>query len=94
MVNDGVEVTSYIEKNGADLVLMDCQMPRMGGIEATQAIRNMSSIEQPIIIALTANVLPEEKENCFRAGMNDYLSKPIVKQALFIALRNALASSL
>lgn len=94
IVNDGVEVTSYIEKNGADLVLMDCQMPRMGGIEATQAIRNMSSIEQPIIIALTANVLPEEKENCFRAGMNDYLPKPIVKQALFIALRNALASSL
>ncbi|HIF9348567.1 TPA: ATP-binding protein [Photobacterium damselae] len=94
IVNDGVEVTSYIEKNGADLVLMDCQMPRMGGIEATQVIRNMSSIEQPIIIALTANVLPEEKENCFRAGMNDYLPKPIVKQALFIALRNALASSL
>ena len=72
-----------IEKINADseigLILMDCQMPEMDGLEATRLIRQSS--EQRIkfvpIIALTANALDEDKENCVQAGMNSFVSKPI-----------------
>ena len=59
-----------------DIILMDVQMPEMDGLEATRLIRK-GNIKQPIIIAMTANVLPEDKEACFNAGMDDYISKPI-----------------
>lgn len=67
-----------------DLILMDLQMPVMDGIEATQKIRKLKdkNKSQTPIIALTANILNEEKEKCFMAGMNGYLNKPITEEAL------------
>ncbi|WP_426359869.1 response regulator [Pseudocolwellia sp. HL-MZ19] len=62
------------------LVLMDCQMPEMDGYEATKAIRASQAKEENkniTIIAMTANAMEGDKENCIRVGMNDYLSKPI-----------------
>ncbi|WP_428330826.1 response regulator [Mucilaginibacter sp.] len=59
-----------------DLVLMDVQMPEMDGMEATRYIREHIE-RQPIIIAMTANAMPEDKEECLNAGMNDYMSKPM-----------------
>jgi CheY-like chemotaxis protein len=56
-------------------------MPEMDGITATRAIRK-SSKPQPAIIAMTANVLPEDKEACFNAGMNGFISKPFKLEAL------------
>ncbi|PWK79163.1 signal transduction histidine kinase [Mucilaginibacter oryzae] len=59
-----------------NLILMDVQMPEMDGLEATRFIRgNMH--EQPVIIAMTANAMPEDRQACLDAGMNDYLSKPM-----------------
>jgi CheY-like chemotaxis protein len=52
-------------------------MPVMDGYEATKIIRNHHKEEKPFIIAMTANALEEEKENCIKIGMNDYISKPI-----------------
>jgi CheY-like chemotaxis protein len=59
-----------------DLILMDIQMPGMDGLEATQKIRTLSGT-QPLIIAMTANAMQGDREMCFQAGMNDYVSKPI-----------------
>ena len=60
-----------------DLIMMDMQMPIMDGIEATELIRKQPLAHQPIIIAMTANVMDEDKKRCMEAGMDDYLAKPI-----------------
>ncbi|OBU20021.1 response regulator [Photobacterium aquimaris] len=88
MVSDGALAIEYIHHHSVDVVLMDCQMPNMGGIEATQRIRRMD-IVQPYIIALTANVLEQEKQHCLAAGMDDYISKPIDKITLSRTLEQA-----
>ena len=82
IVNDGVLALEYIQHHAVDVILMDCQMPNMGGIEATQRIRKMDFVQPPYIIALTANVLEQEKRHCIAAGMDDYISKPIDKKTL------------
>ncbi len=65
-----------------DLILMDVQMPVMNGYEATMGIRKLKSGAQTPIIALTAGTVVGEKEKCLEVGMNDYTSKPIVKEVL------------
>lgn len=57
------------------------QMPEMNGVEATKIIRSLP-VKQPVIIALTANTMMGDREECIKAGMNDYLSKPIKLEAL------------
>ena len=66
-----------------DVVFMDVQMPVMDGLAATRLIRDQSKrIGKPIIIALTADAMPEDRDKCMRAGMDDYLSKPISSKRL------------
>jgi DNA-binding response OmpR family regulator len=55
--------------------LMDVQMPVMDGLEATENIRKLDN-EQPIIVALTANAMQQDRDECMKAGMDDYISKP------------------
>ncbi|HTE25862.1 hybrid sensor histidine kinase/response regulator [Flavitalea sp.] len=76
IVQNGVEAVNAVQQQRYDLVLMDLQMPEMDGLEATKCIRQLS-IDQPVIIALTANAMQDDKDQCLQIGMNDYLSKPL-----------------
>lgn len=82
---NGREAVDELNNTDFDIVLMDVQMPVMDGLEATRAIRNNNK-KQPVIIALTANVMQGDQEECLRAGMNDYLSKPLKLEELIIML--------
>jgi PAS domain S-box-containing protein len=78
VVEDGQAGVEAVRGGAYDLVLMDMEMPVMGGLEATRRIRDLGpSVRQIPIIALTANAMPNEAERCRAAGMNDYLTKPI-----------------
>jgi CheY-like chemotaxis protein len=85
MKENGQDAINEVHQNSYDIVLMDVQMPEMDGLEATRIIRK-SDIMQPIIIALTANAMQGDQEECLRAGMNDYLSKPLKLEELVLML--------
>ena len=77
-VINGLEALEMVKRMDFDIVLMDIQMPEMTGIEATIKIREEVAVDrQPLIIALTANVMAEDKENCIKSGMVDYMPKPV-----------------
>lgn len=83
IAENGVEALALLEKEAVDLVFMDMQMPIMDGLEAAQAIRfSQKAFKDVPIVAMTANAMKEDRENCLAAGMNDYLSKPIKKAEL------------
>lgn len=99
-VGDGLEALHALNTspapNGFDLVLMDCQMPRMDGYETTRQIRSGGggeSYQSIPIIALTANAMPGDREKCTAAGMDDYLSKPIESEPLFAKLQHWLGDT-
>jgi len=73
--NNGVLALEAADRQQYDLILMDIEMPEMDGIEATSKIRN-SLMKQPVIAALTANGMQDDRAFCIQAGMDDYLSKP------------------
>lgn len=74
--SNGIEALERCAQKNYDLVLMDVQMPEMDGLEATRIIRKELAI-QPAIVAMTANAMAEDREECMKAGMDDYLSKPM-----------------
>lgn len=76
MTSNGNEVLEEVSLNNYDVILMDVQMPEMDGLEATKMIRLCLSV-QPTIIAMTANTLQGDRDACMRAGMDDYISKPV-----------------
>jgi CheY-like chemotaxis protein len=76
IANNGREALELTQAEKFHLVLMDVQMPEMDGLEATALIRKQNS-HQPVIIAMTASAMPEDKLNCLQAGMNYFISKPI-----------------
>lgn len=86
-VNNGLQVLKAFEKRMYDFVLMDIVMPKMDGFEATREIRKRyPSSKKPIIIALTAYILPDGRKRCIEAGMNDYIAKPVRMSELADAL--------
>ena len=83
---DGVEAVEQVRHADFALVLMDMQMPRMGGIEATLAIRNIPGRESLPILAMTANAFDEDRRQCMAAGMNDFISKPVKPEVMHATL--------
>jgi signal transduction histidine kinase len=83
LVGDGREALDQARSGAYDLVLMDIQMPEMDGVEATRAIRALPGAAGRVpIVAVTANVLPEQRELYLSAGMNDYIAKPLNRDRL------------
>jgi CheY-like chemotaxis protein len=76
VVGNGKEVLEALTHERYDLLFMDVQMPEMDGLEATRMIR-LCVESQPVIIAMTANVMQGDRDDCFQAGMDDYISKPM-----------------
>ena len=90
LVDNGEAVVEALQTNSYDLILMDIQMPKMGGIDATRLIRQSKAGYQNIpIIALTAYALAEDEQRCLNAGMNDYVSKPFHPYQLLVKLIQA-----
>jgi CheY-like chemotaxis protein len=89
VVPDGMAAVDRVRRGNYDVVLMDLMMPEMDGIEACRRIRALGqSIQQPYILAVTANVMTEDREACFQAGMDAFLAKPIQIDALRNQLRH------
>ncbi|MDO8887505.1 MAG: ATP-binding protein [Hydrogenophaga sp.] len=81
----GAQAVAQWEQGGIDLVLMDVQMPGMSGLQATQLIREAEArrrLKRTPIVAVTANAMPGDRENCLSAGMDGYTPKPVSPQAL------------
>lgn len=88
VASNGIEVLQALERQQYDLVLMNLGMPVMDGITATKKIRRLwPTSVQPVIIAITASVLPSSREMCIAAGMDDYIPKPMRVDDLAIVLR-------
>ena len=90
IANNGAEALERVTESQFDAVLMDCQMPVMDGMSATRAIRALErrrgSVKRLPIIALTANVMSEDRENCMAAGMDAHLGKPVDPSQLVTCL--------
>jgi signal transduction histidine kinase/ActR/RegA family two-component response regulator len=80
---DGVDAIDHVRTTRYDLILMDMQMPRMGGLEATRAIRQMPNGTDVPILAMTANVFEENRKQCLESGMNDFIAKAVNAEAPF-----------
>lgn len=91
LADDGIAAVNLAKRTNYALILMDMQMPRMNGIEATEAIRALPGRQHTPILALTANAFNEDRERCHKAGMNDHISKPVDPEKLFETLLNWLS---
>ncbi len=82
-VDNGLQALAEVERHFYDLIFMDIHMPKMDGLAATRAIRQLQQ-NQPrsAIIAMTASVLNSDKEHCLQAGMDDFISKPVRRESL------------
>ncbi|MFZ2268909.1 MAG: transporter substrate-binding domain-containing protein [Azonexus sp.] len=87
VASNGREAVAMAAEAAYDAILMDMQMPEMGGLEATRAIRQLPGHSSTPIIAMTANAFEEDREKCLRAGMDDFLAKPAEPEILYQKLQ-------
>jgi signal transduction histidine kinase/DNA-binding response OmpR family regulator len=92
LASNGLEAIECVERQSYDVILMDVQMPEMDGLEASRRISQRWPAEKrPRIVAMTANAMQGDREECLAAGMDDYVTKPIRVDQLVEALINAKA---
>ena len=89
VVGNGREAVQMLTQQHYDVVFMDVQMPEVDGLEATRLVRENPEMSQPHIIAMTANAMQRDRDECLAAGMNDFLAKPVRLQALSEVLARA-----
>ncbi|MGH9186433.1 MAG: response regulator, partial [Acidimicrobiales bacterium] len=88
-VANGVEAVTAVERQHYDLVLMDFHMPELDGIAATREIRRRLRHERPRIVAMTADASESARRQCLAAGMDDFIGKPVTREALVAAIERA-----
>ncbi|MCF8367609.1 MAG: response regulator [Bacteroidales bacterium] len=91
MAESGLKALEEVAKNKPDVVFMDCNMTEMDGFETTEKIRSLGN--NILIIACTGNVMVDDIQKCYKAGMNDYLLKPVTSAAIDLCLKNIKRSS-
>jgi CheY-like chemotaxis protein len=95
VASNGIEAIESVERQPYDVVLMDVQMPEMDGLEASRRITaKYPTGARPRIVAMTANAMQGDREECLAAGMDDYVTKPIRVEALVEALLSATGRAL
>ena len=93
VAENGVEAVEMARRKPCALILMDMQMPKMDGLEATRQIRATEHGARIPIIATTANAFPEDRTRCLQAGMNDFIAKPVDPDVLFTTVLHWLTAS-
>ncbi|MEO7850758.1 MAG: response regulator, partial [Rubrivivax sp.] len=89
LASNGIEAVESVQRQTYDVILMDVQMPEMDGLDASREIVRRWPDERPRIVAMTANAMQGDREECLAAGMDDYVTKPIRVDALVQALLSA-----
>jgi len=90
---DGEQAVAMAAAGAYDLILMDMQMPRVDGIEATRRLRELPACQAVPILAMTANAFAEDRARCLAAGMDDFMAKPVVPERLYAMVLRYLSAS-
>ena len=93
IAEDGLEAIARVERNAYALILMDVQMPRLDGLEATRRLRQMPAGATVPVIAMTANAFNDDKLRCLEAGMNDFIAKPVDPDLLYETMQHWVETS-